>query len=367
MTIPEWPFVRQQPGGFVDTVDIPVAAQLNAWDEQLSRAADGDLWSDAVLVKNFEDPKSLFALRSSMIYDGGYGIWLLCGINTGPVFAISHDGAKTWDSYSPATAGIPTDCSPHVLITNGAGALLVAYKPNSANTVKGAFSTDVFTTSSQVVVGGSNTLAPVAGYYSARLNLWFLTFDDGSLYSAPSPAGFWTLRVNVSVPIYGFCESGDRIAVVTDTGAVLVSLDGLSWAGSTSPAGSGQQQITFVPGPAPGNFLIVSNHGSGADQCYTSEDAGSWSAVAASVPNKILALASYGRMAVMFAQDPVSGLFYDLFFSLDQGATWKRAQAFHLLNAAVGSALLVLGEKQFVINNSFSDACAVSRGIRGGT
>ena len=51
-------------------------------------------------------------------------------------------------------------------------------------------------------------------------------------------------------------------------------------------------------------------------------------------------------MLVMYCADPV-GQWFDVFYSLDIGATWKRAGSTYTLN--VSFATVALGEDQFAV------------------
>src|SRR4051812_48536324 len=117
--MPMWPFIRRF-AGLVDGLSVPAAADLEALDEQLSRAANGLVYSDVALVKNFNPPTNIANAKNSLTYDPKNRDWYLLGDTTSVYTAfVSRDRGRTWQGLTLGSMSIAF--LPTCMATDGAG------------------------------------------------------------------------------------------------------------------------------------------------------------------------------------------------------------------------------------------------------
>lgn len=378
MTIPQWPFSRSQPAGYADD-DVPNGAQLTQMDEQLSRAANGALWSEVPLIKNFGAAVVSAHASSEIVFDPTTRNWFAFGYDAGgptPKLFTSQDGGKSWASVS--LAAIAFSIRVAAAATDGAGTVAFGFGPLAAKTYKVIWSTDGFATLNNGGIMGSNdTIEVTSLHYSARLGLWLAGRSDGSIFSAVTPGGGWTQRLaaNANGARGRFAESGGllmSIAVSTggaSTTSCYTSTDGVTWTNITTPSISTPAvgaALCFLPNA--GLFVIAWGVSAGTGTVLTSPDGVTWTAITnASIPIFPRRAIGYGRMIVLAAEDP-TGTFHDVFYSLDQGLSFKRSGSLRL--GAGGTLMwnLGLGGDQFMaVSVDGSDNTSVYRGFAGGT
>lgn len=378
MTVPQWPFSRARPSGYADD-DVPSPAELTQIDEQLSRAANGVLWSDVALVKNFAAPIVAAHGTKVLIWEPVAKIWLALGVTAGPHPSgyISFDRGKTWPGGLHANY-YASSFTPVCAATDGLGNVVVGLNPNASSASKITHTSDHFSTGAGTLatLGGVNTNSVYSIIYSARLALWIAGLSDGSIWTSPD-MNTWTSRKAADGRAKtSFAEGPDRIVAVDNPGdRTHMSLDGITWTTSSSFAGfSAGPAICFVSQPAPGAFLMMKAAGAGTGVTARSTDGLNWSfdttgssffSVCEVDPSAGFygpVIVSYGRMVAVAA----TGVSHaDIYYSLDVGLTWKASGAVYNGTTAVNG--LAFGDSQFIARDiDGSDNAGLYAGISGG-
>jgi hypothetical protein len=366
MTVPVWPFARVQPSGFADGVDVPSAAQLNLLDEQLSRAANGLLWSDVALVKNFSAGFAAANVSRAIVYDPVAKLWLAVGANgtPAPKGYASLDSGVTWSAITSfgSFANMTPLCAAAALDTGVGAVSAFGAKLVSAALGKIFYSTDGWAThSASGLIGGSDTVGCSALMYSTRLGMWIAGLDNGEIWTASRIGNGWTLRKAADARSKtGFAESGTRIVAVDALGdRTHTSTDGITWTTSASFAGaSGSSSICYLP--QPGTFVIVSASGAGTGSVLVGTNGTTWTqnpTAGTSFLSAAQTVQAYGRMLVLGGQG--TGALAGIYYSLDVGNTWKLSPSIQ----SADSLRIQLGEDQFIVQSGGS---ALYRGICGG-
>jgi hypothetical protein len=348
--MPIWPFVRRFVG-LVNGSSVPTAADLEALDEQLSRAANGLLWSDVALLKNFT-PVTLTGERMNCaIYNPETRNWLALGTTDASSDAHgnrSRDSGSTWAGFALGTLDV--DVTPNCAATDGAGLILVGHSASAASASRITWTGDEFATTQTLALGPVGSEQTTAVHYSSRLGLWLAGLSDGSIYSAAHPGGPWTVRQLLTGTIVrSFTESYDRIIAESQTSSKL-SLNGTSWSPLVTPALL--DSVAFVSEPAPGYFI---GRETASDNTYTSPDAVTWTLRGNDPGGITYAMTSYGRIALALVDD---GSAVDLRYSLDLGDTWIS------LKQTNGTSI-AFGDDRFLVVRTATNS-VIYRGLGGG-
>jgi hypothetical protein len=345
MSTPNWPYQRARPSGFVDTVDVPSAAELTAMDEALSRAANGEWWSDVALVRNFELATTIDTanrLNIGLVYDPVTRGWYAIGADSpfsDTKMQKSLDHGRTWVNVSVAGGGNPT-----CFATDGLGK--VAYGRSSSNRV--VYSDNGFTT--QITgsnIGVATGVSVMALHYSPRLAKWFCSLDNGEIWTTTdiTPAGTW---VKIQVALGGasyfaqFIEGADRVMwIASDSSSghlIFTTQNGTTLVSVPNPAGlsTGDERPSgcYLSGPAPG-FLLHWELASGtaSRSAFSANGGQTWTVNSVKQPGRKAespvyggqVMVALGRMAVLAGQNGPSATAtrVDFYFTIDQGQNWQ--------------------------------------------
>lgn len=314
MTMPVYPFPLVRPAGYTSG-DVPTPAELQALQEEAAAAADGRIWTDIAVVKNwaYTQVGSISTMvQKSLLRDPVSRRWFVFGGNTASA-SFSADGSR-W--FNTGTVGFgdlaPAMTAVQSAAVNSAGIILAGGAPTSASTGKIRESADGGATWSTVRnIGASNTNSVHSLAYSETLALWFCGVANEGLFSSPDRVT-WTVRT-AGVPLY-MCirESPSPILIGSPiVGAANTSyrrsVDGITWTTETFPENLSSQAGCW--NAVQGKFFF-----SGATGVWSSTTGltGSWTQVNATTGQS--SIASFGRMLVRG----------DGKASIDGGVTWFR-------------------------------------------
>ena len=161
--------------------------------------------------------------------------------------------------------------------------------------------------------------------YSARLGMWIAACNGGKIFTQTTaantaPTGAWTSRASGTVDnIVGIKESSAHVVMVTSTGKVLYSTDGITWNVTAAIVGAMQNRDAIgyitVPGTLPTNgtlvWCLVRNDTTGS-RIFTSTDLANWTQspntttynAMLAAPNGLIALKQDAAAAFNNLSDP---------------------------------------------------------------
>ncbi|MEI9940510.1 MAG: hypothetical protein WDO69_25120 [Pseudomonadota bacterium] len=364
-----WPFERVFPDDQLTDSDRPfpvvTGAQLTKIDEQLSRAADGQTWTDSMVFHRFELPVPLSGRKYLLAYETVSQGWLAFGLDAAlhADAQISFDAGRVWNTLA---LGLPSvTFQPTCAAADGAGTIVLGYNPigiggDGKTTQRAVYTGDLFATTSAVITAYS-TAAAVSVYFSRRLGLWIMSLSDGTLWTAfPGLLDDWTLSASLPDSLFDFCESDDRILALTSgtSGVGYSSLDGMTWTSITVPSGPDADAMTFVRhpgsyGPGSGRFLLHVKQTEELGEYYSSPDGshgpfGSWvpaGNVTGPGNSRHGAMAASGLVAVIVGNGPWG---IDVYRSRDFGSSWRRSGSISAANA-VSNLAIVVGDGRCVV------------------
>lgn len=319
-----WPFSKAFGAGLVNN-DVPTHSQLNKLDEQQAQAADGALWSDAALVKNWRrsavvtgmDVTAESSDASQACWSPLIGKWVAFGRNSGnPTVATSYDGVEWSTGSIPAHEGL----TPRAAAANPAGIVLVGGSPGSASTKKLRRSTDGGLTWLGADIGAADTtmvsalLWHPAGaqFIAGRANGDILTSPDGVTWTprtVPNADGRRRMATDGTTIV---CSSG-----ASSWDKCVTSLDGITWTERTFPSVASWSGLAWSP--ALGKFFAV-----GDSVAASSPDGVTWSSSGLTGPGAsgFPGLACHGRL-LLAATSHVGAGPGSVLYSIDGAVSWK--------------------------------------------
>ena len=294
------------------------------WPQRLDWVgARSNNWADSVIASNAVGYSGLFA-------DNGFGIaygalatgryttdgktWASVGtINFGNAERRVALNASSLNRTSPLTSVrcVGVDGSTGLMVWNGsafasttyashvltsvhfANAHFLANNNQTAGQTKLKYATEAAASAAtgwgDITVDGSaqNQINDI--HYSTRLGMYLTACNGGKIYTQAAaagvaPTGAWTSRTSGTADnIVGIKESSTHVVMVTSTGKVLYSTDGINWSVTAAVVGAmvNRDAIGYitVPGTLPTNgtvvWCLVRNDTTGS-RIYTSTDLATW-------------------------------------------------------------------------------------------
>jgi hypothetical protein len=312
--MPDWPFQRGRSAWISGNRITRAIAEL--WDDQLSNAADGRVYSDVAQAQNwFVSTSGPVTLTKSCAWDPTRGYWFVAGDNgtdsTGSVVYRSGDYGSSFTISTNLTIGNEAA----VIAPNGAW--VVGGNPAGSSAAKIRYSTDagVNWTSVNTVVAGTSAVSVLHTFAAAGLIIAGL--DNGDIETSPTGA-VWTARTEPNANPRNNAASSSTICVVTSTSStnkVITSPDGVTWTERTLPSSG----VWSVAWNALDHVFLAIN----ASTAAKSTDGITWTDVGVTAPGGTQ-LCCIGHVFVAYAT-ATTGVVYT---SVDMGANWRSAAAF---------------------------------------
>jgi hypothetical protein len=338
-----YPFERGAPGG-VDYVygQRVNPVELNTIDKNAAQAADGLIWSDLAVVKNFRKSTTVAYTEATnkVIWDAYLDRWIYCASGGGAPFALySYDGQDDWINLS----GVPVGTNWGVTsagASNGAGVVLLGGSPpGAASATKIRQSTNGGSTWNSRSTVANSTEGVTAMCWHSGASLFVLGLDSAATTNIEtSPTGqTWTQRTGLpnSVARSAAASSGGIAVVTNATGnKCLRSVDAVTWTEGTMPIATNWQCVTWS------NQLELF-FAAGLGALASSADGTTWSSSGLQPPFiTTYGIAAYGRLLVATGVDSSQ---YAISASVDGGVTWIRVKSM-----AAASSCLAAGDNQVV-------------------
>lgn len=340
-----YPFQRAKGAGYVNN-EVPTHTQLNVIDENAAAAADGSLYTDVALVRNW-------LYRSTTLTDRGFVTvwtgkqWLTVGVtgaNT-PSASRSYDGLL-WTSLGSTGAGDGFLPGPGKLAaaSNGSGLVVVGGPPAIASAKKYRVSTDHGATWNVRNSSDATTVGVVGIVWFPAASLFVAQLDNGHIETSPDGTT-WTDRSAPSPAAsdwWGIAASPTAVVSLVGT-SVRRSTNGTTWSsvtiGGQTQAGT-LNRLAYIP--SIGKFIAGRSNAVTPWPLSASVDDGlTWSGAGLTeVPGGVsLNLAATGRLIVTSGADAL------IYYSVDGAASWKIANSFAASFLGVGLTQLMLSNQ----------------------
>jgi len=291
-----FPFTRGNPTDFSDGQKLP-AAVINTIDKNAAQAADGLLWSDVAIAKNFVTKSAPTVTGVDSFWDSYSSRWFAIGQSGGaPKAYYSADGRDDWQ---PATVpvGTSTWTAAACGASNGAGAIVIG-AVTASGTQKIRYSADGGTTwaVATTTTTGANGVTCLVWFPAAALFIAGMsTTVTGNIETSPDGLT-WTQRTapNTNARVASACSATVAVVLTSvSTNKCIRSTDGVTWTEGTMPSTAVWQSITWDPLAS----LFIALAASGA--IATSTDGITWT--------------SSGALAAPFTASTITGI-----------CTWRR-------------------------------------------
>ncbi len=313
-----YPFQRSKPTGWAYG-EILTSAQMNIVDDNASQAADGAVWTDTALVRNWMEPQNMGfgSLMLTGVWSATYRRWWVFVSAAAAQFApggLSGD----WLINSPAAGVTPAR---NAVAANGGIVLVGGDGGASASKIRRCVETSTGGTWSSVnMVDATAATCNCLAYFSAG-SKWIAGLSNGNIEtSADGTSGSWTNRTvpNATTRSRIACSSSKAVVIpITATDKAIYSSDGITWAESTLPSSS--TWLSVAHSTVRDAFLAVG----AAGVIAKSADGITWSTSGITAPasNELAQVVSLGRLWVIL-EDDGGGTRTRLWVSADNAATW---------------------------------------------
>lgn len=308
--MPTYPYVRAKPAGWAFG-EIMTSAQANIFDANAAAAADGSLWTDAAMAKNWPHKTTISNVRVVL-----YGPEQTTNI---PRWRVVGTSDAVCDSWNGADWGTPTTLAPLVAtskcaVVNGQ-TVLIGGDPGGASAQKIARSTTGIA-GSYAAVNSADTGTPSVECLTFFNSLYIAGLSNGAIETSPD-GSTWTNR---SVPNANarkeFATNGSILVCVHSASSdkYITSTDGTTWTERSFPVSATGWRIVYNTGLS--KFFAVQQQAT--PTLYSSSDGISWNTVGndASFSSSCI-LRSFGRVLVGLSGTVIT-------VSTDGGSTWKR-------------------------------------------
>jgi hypothetical protein len=354
-----WPFSLIWPGGLVNN-QVVTHSELNKLDEQQAQAADGAVWTDVALVRNFFPPSLPPADSGEIVFwDPFRKVWLSCGhLGGAATGAWSIDGSF----WEPMTVGSAASWARSwAMASDGAGNIILG-GASTGNSQKirqrnAAFESGVTPTwaNRNTVASGSEVVKCATWLSGPNLFVVGLTSSVATNIETSSDGITWTQRTAPNSQARQAVAWNGSIAVMTsftNTDKCITSVDGINWTERTLPASNTWRSVVW--NATRGKWMAIAGSG-GVNHIATSVDGITWTSAGLTLPSgadSVPSLVAFGRAWLL----KFGAL---LWFSLDDGVTWTR-----LATLPVGDLSLAVGENQLLVGDMASGNHY--RSLRGG-
>lgn len=331
-----WPFTRAKPAGWSAGQKL-TAAEQNIVDTNAAQAADGLLWTDAIIAKNWIKSQTL--TNATVVAYGQQ----TTGSTTRKQFrafgtsdaAFTYRGGGDWSTDS-TIAALPT--TPRCAVVNGATVLVGG--DNGSSAAKIARSTTGINGTYAAVNSVDTGTAVVHGLaYHSAASLYIAGLSDGGIETSPD-GSTWTDRTVPNSDARKEIVSNGTIALAftsATTDKYISSTDGVTWTERSLPASKAGWRGVYNSQLA--KFYVISQGAS--PELYESSNGTSWSTVAhdLSIATGASLLISYRRVLVLFHETII-------FYSVD-GLAWHNGGVTGGVAASTSTA--VIGDGRIVV------------------
>lgn len=336
------------PGKKLKSTDLATVSANSA------QAADGNVWSDVAVAKNFRK-STLTGGGLAIFWDAFSGRWINGGTSGGnPTAQFSYDVADDWLGLTvPAgTNWNLTACG----ATSGAGSMILCGGGGSATASKIRQSADGGTTWNARNTNASGTESVNCAVWHSGASLFVVGLTSSTTTNVEtSPDGVtWTQQTAPNALPRGYASGAGSSAGAASSGTAIVMLtagssnqcirstDAVTWAAITLPATIAWSAVAYNARSRKWMVLGVSGIATSTDDGLT------WSTTGLALPftTNIGSLVTYGRMWI--ATGTRGGSNNVVAVSIDDGVSWRNVK----LTAALMTQLAV-GDNQI---------CAVATG-----
>ncbi len=302
-----YPYERAKPLGWAYG-EILTSAQMNTVDDNAASAADGSLWTDVAIVKNWAYTKDFSSFFSGTtgatvaLWDSLLLNWHLFTYDASdnPIGEYAQDGfggataSLSWTSHTiPAGATLRPLCA----ATDGAGVLIIGGAPTGSSTSK------------------------------------IRETSDGTTWAARTTTATGTIGARAAV----WHEGASKFIVGLDN-AAATNIE-------TSPTGQTWTQITGLPNShargsiaSDGTTLVATAYDTSTNKCITSTSGATWTEATLPTTEKWIGVVydSVYEQFIAIGETTVA-------YSDDSGATWATAGAHGASPPTTLSRVAILG------------------------
>jgi hypothetical protein len=345
-----YPFQLAKPGGFVNG-DTPTHTELNAMDQNGAAGADGGLWTDLAMFRNWQPVQSVAGFGASVVWSKAQSRWHTFGVSGGnPVAKWSPSGGTAWVSNNPAANDGLTPRRLAVA-SDGAGKVLMGGLPGvaSAYKIRSLAETVLGGTWTSVRVVDATTAAANCLAYWPELGLWIVGLSNGNVETSTTAADLsWTNRTVPNANARAQIALSPTRAVITaaaSTNKAISSTDGVNWTEVTLPSSTSWLSVAY--NAVRQRFIAIA-----AAAIAQSSDGVTWSTSGVALPTSASpeTIVAMGRLWAMHGNTG-DGTHHGVWVSSDNGATWQLVR-----NATQASVVMATSGYQLLwTNNSGTD------------
>jgi hypothetical protein len=333
---------------------LPSAHVNTAW-EQVAAAADGSVYTDTALARNWSNAITVDATHNTslMIWCPQSRKWWAFGRDSGSNAPLIYNsvGGKIWyASVVPASDGFAAMANRYSAATDGLGTIVFGGQPAVASANKIRQTQNAGTTWNARAIGAADTVGVAGVAYISHLSLFVagLASQANNIYTSPSGAT-WTQRTTPNTDGRSqFATNGSIILAGNSTAAqsrILSSTDLLTWTERTMPYSAQWNHVVWIPDLS--KFLAIAFDGKTA----ASTDGITWTTAGLNlVPaTSTINVAVYGRLVVVLGSDAATHPV--LYTSVDGGANWVLQ---YMFDGTSGGSCIAYGNKQFMCSDAGS-------------
>jgi len=330
-----WPLTRVHPLGWALYEEL-TSGQQTQLDINAASGADGTLWTDVALVKQFTSHSSGWPCDVIVWHEPGKS-WHRFEASPFHTFALrSFEGRPHWDVL-PEVLEDGSGFTPRAAASSGQ-LIIVAGDPTLAAVTKYRTSS----TNGDSWVARNSSDATSSGVrcicWHSGASMFVSGLDDGIIETSPISGAAWTTRHAAGAAVIAVASSGVAIiALVAASATVLRSVDGITWT-AINPGLGGWTSVAF--NPYTGKFLLTSS----GNFASSDDDGATWTLGANPAIADAVRVAAFRRLWLVLrdVDDATSRLLYGT-----DGLNWSVAAEF----GGTGKALAVSSGRVAVIDS----------------
>ena len=354
-----FPFTRGAPGA-IDYIQGQRLnpAEINAIDKNAAQAADGLIWSDATILKNWLE--SFVSNGSIIFWDAYTGTWVFAGTAGGaPIAYASSDGKPTWNGLSP-TAGTNWNTT-FSGASNGVGSVLLGGGGGTATASKIRQSGDGGATWAARNTVASGTQAVAALCWHAASSKFVAGLDGTATTNIETSAdGITWAQATAPNSNPRFCAvSNGTMTVITSnvsTNKLITSTDLVTWTERTLPSTGVWSGVTY-------NSKAGLWCAAGASSVATSSDGITWgnAGLLWPFPTGPVSICTLGRFFVVGAPYVAGGVNTQSIVISSDLVTWKSMkQTTATGGSVIGQRIASNGNQVVAVTSTLACASLIS-------
>lgn len=323
-----FPFTKANAIGWSPGQKI-TSVQINTVDANAAQAADGNIWSDAAVVKNWQLSSVAAGGGTVVVWEPQTGRWINASQTGGnPTGFFSTDGKEDWVALTiPAGTNWQASVS---IAANGAGGVILGGSGGSATASKIRQSIDGGASWNARNTNASSTERVTCAVWHALISKYIIglnstastnieTSTDGATWVQIT--GLPNTNARGSSNQSGAASNGTIVVMLSSvsTNKCITSTDGATWTERTLPATGVWSSVAW--NSRSGKFLAL-----GIGLAALSSDGITWTSVGLSAPFATGngSLTAYSRAWVAIGSS--SGL-NAIAISLDDAVTWRNVKS----------------------------------------